>query len=106
MIKILILILVPFTLNAQSLSVEDWLKKYSRPCKGLKNGIVCRENLDASLDRMRKGIVPKMLKDNGLPIWLATVPIIESDYNNKAVSPAGAVGAWQVMKFNIQLKYT
>ena len=36
-------------------------------------------------------------KEKNLPAAVAVVPIVESNYNPKAVSPKGAGGAWQIM---------
>lgn len=36
-------------------------------------------------------------KQKNLPASVALVPIVESNYNSKAVSPKGAGGAWQIM---------
>jgi len=106
MIKIIILMLMAFPAQGQTLSVEDWYQKYSRPCKGLASGMVCRERLDASLKRMVESKAREKLEENGLPAWLATVGVIESGYNNKAVSKAGARGVFQLMMSNVQQYYT
>lgn len=45
--------------------------------------------------------VPRMaaiLKEEGLPPELAYLPLIESGFNNRAVSHAGAVGPWQFIR--------
>lgn len=36
-------------------------------------------------------------KEKNLPATVAVVPIVESNYNSKAVSAKGAAGAWQIM---------
>jgi len=47
-------------------------------------------------------LVFKYIDKEGLPRWLATVPIVESSYNDTARSPAGALGLFQIMPFNIR----
>lgn len=52
-----------------------------------------------ALDRAAK-YVPRMaaiLQEEGVPPELAYLPLIESGYNNRAVSHAGAGGPWQFM---------
>lgn len=41
----------------------------------------------------------KVFRDKGLPEELAYLAIVESGYNSKAVSGAGATGAWQFMPY-------
>ncbi|MGD2074694.1 MAG: transglycosylase SLT domain-containing protein [Gammaproteobacteria bacterium] len=59
-------------------------------------------------DRIRDGIVRagawekrilKTLRDAGLPEELAALPHVESSYNHKVQSHAGAVGLWQFTRF-------
>ncbi len=49
-----------------------------------------------------KDMMFEHLDDYGLPRWLATIPFIESEYTEKAISKASAVGLWQIMPRNIQ----
>ena len=42
-------------------------------------------------------MIKKVFKENGIPEDLAYLPIIESGFNTKAISPAGAAGLWQFM---------
>ncbi len=100
----LILILMPFT--TYGLTVSEWLEKYQRKCSTVAVNQVCKSRLDSALKRMKNSIVPKMLEDAGLPIWLATIGIVESDYNNDAVSSAGEVGDLQVMPTLVQTYFT
>lgn len=100
----IILIILP--IMAYSLTVNEWLTLYKRPCKEVRTNQVCRGRLNQSLAKMKASIVPKMLEESGLPIWLATIGIVESDYNNDAVSSAGAVGALQVMPTLVQTFFT
>lgn len=101
--SLIILMLFPFTVYG--LTVDEWLAKYQRPCKSVSANKVCKERLDRSLQKMKNSKVPKILEENNLPLWLATIPIIESDYDNNAISKAGAVGAFQIMPYNIQQFY-
>lgn len=41
--------------------------------------------------------IGKELKRFNLPEWLIWLPLLESGYRSQAVSPAGAVGLWQLM---------
>ncbi len=99
---ILVLLLIPFSLSAKVYSKNEWIALYLRNCEpGMS---ACRQELEKSFGRMQSyhKLVFKYLDKEGLPRWLATVPIIESDYNDKAVSPAKALGLWQIMRFNIK----
>ena len=42
-------------------------------------------------------IIKKIFREQGIPLDLAYLPLIESGFNPKAVSPAFAVGLWQFM---------
>lgn len=42
--------------------------------------------------------VKQIFKDEGVPQDLANVAFVESGFNEKAKSPAGAIGMWQFMK--------
>ncbi len=58
-----------------------------------------KERVKAALERSGayREIVLKALQDFNLPEELQYLPIVESLYNNKTVSRAGAVGIWQIM---------
>jgi hypothetical protein len=103
-LKLIIFLLIPST--TFGLSVDEWLSKYNRPCKSVSQGQVCKERLNSALVRMKNSVVPEIFKRNGLPIWLSTIGIIESEYNKFAVSKAGARGNLQVMPVNVQTYYT
>ena len=51
------------------------------------------------LERMGRyeAYIDAELAVRGLPLSLRYLPLIESDYNHLAVSPAGAAGLWQLM---------
>ena len=44
-----------------------------------------------------KAKIQTILREQGLPVELAALPLVESSYNRRAVSKAGAVGLWQFM---------
>ena len=57
-------------------------------------------------DRMNKGLkrattyekrIRKILHDKGVPVQLAALPHVESSYNPRVRSKAGAAGLWQIM---------
>jgi membrane-bound lytic murein transglycosylase D len=56
-----------------------------------------RASFQEALDRCGRywGRVAVILAEEGLPIELAYLPLIESGYRTGAVSPAGAAGPWQ-----------
>lgn len=79
----------PAVLNLQ---VAGWIDFFSG--KGRKNFVVW----------LRRGqeLIPKMetiLEQNGLPKDLVYLAMIESGFNNRAVSIDGAVGTWQFMPY-------
>lgn len=105
MMKLLIiLLLIPIQVQAKVYSKNEWIALYLRDCKTVKKTSACRQELEKSFGRMNSysKMVFKYLDKEGLPRWLATVPIIESNYNDKAVSSMEALGLWQLMPFNIK----
>jgi hypothetical protein len=42
-------------------------------------------------------IILDALREEGLPLELFYLPMVESDFNRDAISPAGAAGLWQLM---------
>lgn len=56
-------------------------------------------------DEQRKKFkyIMKKAKELKLPHELALIPVIESEYKNKAVSPKGAAGLWQLMPYTARL---
>jgi membrane-bound lytic murein transglycosylase D len=46
--------------------------------------------------------IEQIFKDEGVPADLVNVAFVESGFNEKAKSPAGAVGLWQLMKSTAQ----
>ena len=53
-----------------------------------------------------KDMMFRNLSRYNLPLWLATIPFIESEYTEHAISRASAVGMWQVMPRNLQYYLT
>ncbi|MGE4297444.1 MAG: LysM peptidoglycan-binding domain-containing protein [Desulfovibrionaceae bacterium] len=60
-----------------------------------------RDTFAAWLTRSERYLpfVKKVFRDKGLPEELAYLPFVESGYNAKAYSRAGAAGCWQFMSF-------
>ena len=42
-------------------------------------------------------MVKALIKEEGLPEWIVRIPMVESGFNTRAVSPKGAGGLWQLM---------
>lgn len=99
---LIIILLIPIQAQAKVYTKNEWINLYLRDCA--PEMYACRQELEMNFGRMRayQRMVFKYLDKEGLPRWLATVPIVESSYNDKAVSPAGALGLWQLMPFNIK----
>ena len=85
-------------------------EKYSIPMECEDNSLVERylglystgktkERVKAAIERSGayREIVLKNLQDFNLPEELQWLPVVESLYNNRDVSSAGAVGIWQIM---------
>lgn len=104
MVKIILAVALLFPLCLNAYTTKQWVSFYLRDCAGLKNGQACRGKLESSIGRMTKyrKMVLKHLDREELPRWLAVVPIVESDYNERAVSKAMAAGMWQIMPYNIE----
>jgi hypothetical protein len=99
---LIIILLIPIQAQAKVYTKNEWINLYLRDCA--PEMYACRQELEMNFGRMLgyQKMVFKYLDKEGLPRWLATVPIVESSYNNKARSPANAIGLWQIMKFNIK----
>lgn len=93
-----------FSAKAQVFIPEEWVVKYVSKCPKIPNGRVCKDKTKRNFLRMlkHKKMVFKYLDKHNLPKWLATIPIIESDYTPNAISKASAVGMWQVMPWMLQ----
>lgn len=48
-------------------------------------------------------MIQKRLKEEGMPVDLALIPLVESSFNLKARSKVGALGAWQIMPRTFRL---
>ena len=73
---------------------DPLVKKYI----GITTG-VGRRSMQAALDRMAlyRPMILKYIQEAEMPRELLYLPIMESEYQNSAVSSAGAVGLWQMM---------
>jgi hypothetical protein len=47
--------------------------------------------------RSLESMVSELVRRYGLPSWVSYIPLVESGYNPRAVSPKGAAGLWQLM---------
>ena len=99
-----ILILIPFSVKADIYSKEKWVEFYLRDCKTVTAKQTCKRKLETALGLMiaNQEMTFKYLDVQSLPRWLAIVPVVESSYNAKAKSRAGALGLFQLMDYNIK----
>jgi hypothetical protein len=44
-----------------------------------------------------RGVLERVLREEGLPDWLLAVAMVESGFDTAALSPKGALGIWQLM---------
>jgi len=105
MIKIvLILIILPNIAFAQVHTSKEWVKRYTSKCITATTNRVCIDKTRRNFKRMlkHKDMLFQHLNKYNLPLWLATIPFIESEYAEKAISRSGAVGMWQIMPHNLQ----
>ena len=80
---------IPLTINEPVLAQ---LNRFAGTPEGrafVKRGLV-------RMERYRE-MVEEHIKEFGLPLDLASLPLLESGYNNAATSPAGSAGIWQFM---------
>lgn len=70
--------------------MEDYLYRLTVSQKGVSNRVL--ERADNFLD-----MIHSILEKKGLPPELAALPLVESAFEPKAVSKAGAAGLWQLM---------
>lgn len=85
--------------EAKAYTPDQWVGLYQRDCQTVKENHVCKQRLEKTLSRAfaSRLMVLYYLKKHSIPSWVATVPIIESQYLPFARSEAGAVGLWQFM---------
>ena len=104
-ILIIILLLIPLNLSAANyLSTDDWIREYIKPCiKNQRPGIQCFDNTRKMFKQLSKhrSMITGYLKKYDLPLWIGTIPIIESEFNYYAESLASAIGLWQIMPTNL-----
>lgn len=72
--------------NKVATIADDWAT--SQRVKSLLKSAASDGKLDYVLQK---------IDEKGLPVSVATVPMIESSYQENATSPKGAAGAWQLM---------
>ena len=75
--------------------VED-MRRASRDIR-CQSGV--RDGFTAGLKRFNRysGMVDRILEESGLPPDIRYLPFVESSYNPRAYSKAGAAGLWQIM---------
>jgi len=107
-IILLFLLLIPFQLSATVFTKQQWINFYLRGCSTVSINAACKQKLEKSLGKMieYRGMILRHLKKEQLPLWFIIIPIVESDYNERAVSPASATGMWQIMPYNIEAYLT
>lgn len=100
---ILILFLLPIVAHSDVYSTEEWATKYLSPCNQNTPNHVCIDKTKRNFKRMLKykDMMFEQLEKYNLPLWLATIPFIESEYTEKAISRSGAIGLWQIMPHNL-----
>lgn len=83
-------VVYPENLEEQRLQTKEYVKSYSKKQ---------REYIIYIFSKGKK-FLPKaadILDKYNVPAELQMIPVLESDFNSNAVSPAGAVGYWQFM---------
>ena len=96
-------LLLSNTAYSDTWGVEQWALRYLSPCNPKTPNHVCFDKTKRNFKRMLeyKDMMFKYLDRYNLPRWLATIPFIESEYTEKAISKKGAVGLWQIMSPNL-----
>jgi len=81
-------------------SMTDYVNGFVRQYLGAHN-----RTLSTVQDRGNKkfSLIDNILKRHDVPLELKYLAVIESALNNKAVSPVGAVGPWQLMESTARL---
>lgn len=107
-IIIILLIISPISAFSELHSTESWTSRYLSPCPKQPTNRVCFTKTKRNFKRMLKykGMILEYLAKYNLPGWLATIPFIESEYTERAISKSGAIGLWQIMPRNIQFYNT
>lgn len=105
---LIIVLFIPLQLNAAVLVKEQWVGLYLRDCDTVSVNMVCKRDLEIILGRMinYSHMMFHYIDAEDLPRWLIAVPAVESSFNPGVVSPAGALGLWQLMPFNIRAYMT
>lgn len=105
---LIIILLIPFQLQATVFSEQEWIDFYMRDCSQVTGKMACRQDLELILGRMMQysQLTFKYLDKEDLPRWLIAVPAVESSFKPNAVSRSGALGLWQLMPFNIKAYMT
>lgn len=96
--------------EASAYTPDQWIGLYQRDCQTVKENQACKQNIENTLSRAfaSRLMVLYHLEKHNVPSWLATVPIIESEYISDAKSYTKAkppkkpevlaAGLWQFTK--------
>jgi len=97
-IAIIVFLLLAYK-ESQAYTPDQWVELYQRDCKEVSEIMVCKQKLEESLSRAfsNRLMILYYLKKHDIPSWIATIPVIESEYKIGAISKSGAVGLWQFM---------
>lgn len=100
---LLVLVFLSRTAYSDVFSTEEWAARYLSPCGKNTPNHVCINKTRRNFKRMLKykDMMFEQLEKYNLPLWLATIPFIESEYTEKAISRSGAIGLWQIMPHNL-----
>jgi len=106
---LIILLTIPLTSLAALFSTEEWVSMYLSPCPKTPDNRVCFDKTKRNFGRMLKykKLLFGYLEEYNLPMWLATICVIESECYKKALSKSKtgrvlAVGLMQIAPVNLK----